>query len=128
VTGALAVLAAIVIPDTVGSGVVRVNPLAALACLVVMGGAIIYVWLRLFEEAPRSSGLAAFVGVCATIAIVALPFQLWTLANDYGEPRPWARLKLYSPGIIVLTALVLAAVGRRITRHCSGPAGRDASP
>ena len=124
-TGTFAVLAAIFIPDTVGSGVVQVNPLAALACFAIMGGAIIYVWMRLFEEGPRSPRLAAFVGTCATIAILALPFQFWTLANDYGEPRPWVRLKLYAPGIIVLTALVLAAIGRRIIYHCSGPRPRN---
>ena len=126
-TGTFAVFAALFIPDTVGSGVVSVNLFAALACFAIMGGAIVYVWLRLFEEDGRSPRLAAFVGTCATVAILALPFQFWSLANDYGEPRPWVRLKLYSPGIIVLTALVLAAIGRGITHRCSGPAGRDAS-
>jgi hypothetical protein len=105
------------IPATVGSGVVAVNAIAAPACFAVIGGAISYVWMRLFEECPRSPRIAAFVGTCATIAILALPFQFWTLANDYGEPRPWVRLKLYSPGIIVLTALVLAAVCRSRTHH-----------
>ena len=128
VTGPFAVFAALFIPDTVGSGVVRVNPFAALACFAVMGGAIAYVWTRLFEEGTRPPRLAAFVGTCATIAILALPLQFWMLANDYGDPRPLARLKLYSPGIIVLTALALAAIGRGIIgRRRSGPAGRDAS-
>ena len=112
VTVTFAVFAALFIPGTVGSGIVRVNPFAALACFAVMGGAIVYVWTRLFEEGTRPPRLAAFVGTCATIAILALPLQFWALANDYGDPRPWVRLKLYSPGIIVLTALALAAIGR----------------
>src|SRR5688572_14499069 len=82
VTGTFALLAAIFIPDTVGSGVVRVNPLAALACFAIMGGAIIYIWMRLFEEHGRLSPSSAFVGVCSTIAIVALPFQFWNLAHS----------------------------------------------
>ena len=124
-TGTLAVFAGLFIPDTVGSGIVRVNPFAAMACFAIMGGAIIYVWMRLFEEGPRSPRLAALVGTCATVAIFALPFQFWTLANDYGDRRPWVRLKLYSPGIIVLVALVLAAIGRGMTYRRSRPAGRE---
>ena len=123
-TGAVAWLAVMFVPATVGSGIVRLNPTAAFACFAVMAGAILYVWLRLFEDAPRSAAATAVVGICATVAIVALPFQFWTLANDYGDPRPWVRLKLYAPGVIVLAALSLAAVTRGTTRRWSGPARR----
>jgi hypothetical protein len=126
-TGTFSLLGAIFIPATVGSGIVRVNPLAVMACFATMGGAIVYVWMRLYEQGQRSPRLATFVGTCATIAILALPFQFWALAKDYGEPRPWMRLKLYSPGIIALMAVVLVAIGRGIAHHRCGAGGRDAS-
>ncbi|HEX8340976.1 MAG TPA: hypothetical protein VF624_08720 [Tepidisphaeraceae bacterium] len=126
-TGTFAVLAALFIPSTVGSGAVRVNPFAVVACFAVMSGAVIYVWMRLFEEISPAPRLAAFVGTCATIAILALPFQFWTLASDYGDPRPRVQMKVYCPGIIVLGALVLATIGRGIAHRCSRPAGGDAS-
>jgi len=135
VTGAFAILAAVFIPPTVGSGVASVNPFAALSCFAIIAGAIIYVWMRLFEEADPLQGVSVFVGVCSTIAIIALPFQFWTLAHSYGEPNPWLRVKLFSPtllrpnlywpGVIVIAALVLAAIGRGITQHCTGPARRN---
>lgn len=135
VTGTFAVLAAIFVPDTVGSGVVRVNPFAALACSAIMGGAVVYIWMRLLDEAGKWSGASAFVGVCCTIAIIALPFQFWTLADSYGGPNPWLRVKLFSPtrfrlslywpGAVVIAALGLAAIGRGITRHRTGPARRN---
>ena len=135
--GTFAVFAAIFIPDTFGSGVVRVNPFAALACFAVMGGAIVYIWMRLFEENGRFTASSAFLGVCATIAIIALPFQFWILAHSYGGSRPWLQLKLYSPtllrpnlywpGLIVICALFLAAVSRGITRFRSRP-GRRRGP
>ena len=134
VTGAFAVFAAMFVPDTVGSGDVRVNPLAAMACFAIMGGAIMYIWTRLSEETGQFSVALGFVGICCTIAIIALPFQFWALADSYGEPYVWLRLELFSPtlfrpalywpSLIVITAVLLAAIGRAITKHPTGSARR----
>src|SRR5439155_15575561 len=95
--------------------------------------AIIYIWMRLFEESGRFSAASGLVGICSTIAIIALPFQFWTLAHSYGRPIPWLQLfaptmlrpSLYWPGLIVIGALALAAISRGITKHWNGRAGRS---
>src|SRR5688572_7062789 len=122
----LMAVSVLMLPPNTGSGVV--NPFAALACFASMAAAILYVWLRLLEDRRWSKAAAALVGVCATVAILALPFQFWNLAKDYGEPRPWGlRLKVFFPGMLVCAALLLAALGGGITRQCSGPPRRQAA-
>jgi hypothetical protein len=119
----LGAFAAWFIPSTVGSGITYRNPDAAAAAYLIWLASIVYIWLRAFDERPRSRLLAGFIALCGTVAVIAVPMQLDAWDGDPGHPQPRFRLALLWPGIIAGVAVLGAAFGRVLTRRCSGPAG-----
>jgi hypothetical protein len=90
--------AASFIPPTVGSGITYRNTDAAAAAYLIWLASIVYIWLRVFDESPRSRLLAAFIALCGTVAVIAVPMQIDAWDGDPGWPQP------------------------RFALHCSGPA------
>lgn len=118
------VFAVLFIPSTYGSGVIRQNPVAAGAGYLIWLASIVYIWLRVFEERPRSRLLAGFVALCGTVTVIAVPMQIDTWVSDPGHPQPRFRLALLWPGIVATVAMFGAAAGRVLSRRWSGPGPR----
>jgi hypothetical protein len=111
------VFAVLFIPSTYGSGVTRQNPLAAAAGYLIWLASVIYIWLRVFEERPRSRVLAGFVALCGTVAVIAVPMQIDTWVGDPGHPQPRFRLALLWWGIVATVAVFGVAAGRVLTHR-----------
>lgn len=114
--GAVAVL---FIPATYGSGVIRQNPIAAGAAYLIWLTSVIYIWLRVYEEKPKSKFLASFTALCGTVAVIAAPLQFRALAGDPGYPQPRFRVALLGPGITGIAAVCGFVVGRVLARAFS---------
>jgi hypothetical protein len=120
-TGCFAVFAVVFIPSTYGSGAIRQNPHAAWAGYLIWFASIVYIWLRVFDERPKSRTLATFIALCGIVAVISVPLQLRALVGDPGHPQPRFRLPLLWPGIIAVVALLGAATGRILASRRSGP-------
>ena len=120
VVGCFGVFAVLFIPSTYGSGVIRQSPTAAGAGYFIWGASIVYVWLRIFDGRPVSHVVAAFVGICGTVALIAVPLQVRALVGDPGFSQPRLRLPLLWPGIIAMGAVLGAAIGDVLLRWFDG--------
>jgi hypothetical protein len=113
------------VSEHTNTGVPFPNPPRVFGTYAVWLLGVMYVWQRLREDKRWPCRGLASIGVAATVALVALPIQLLIWREDPGHPQSRFRLTLW-PLVLTLLSLLVAAIGRGITRRCSGPAA-DAS-
>lgn len=105
-----------VMPPIMGSGRIGSNVFWAPAWWTAFALLDAYVWLRIRESKPLSRSGALLTGLGATGVLFALALIL----VDWKPNVPLL-------SVACAASFVVAAVGRWITRRCTGPAGQNGS-
>jgi peptidoglycan/LPS O-acetylase OafA/YrhL len=117
----------VVAPPYVGSGIIRANPFSLLPALAVLALALVYVALRVEEDVKWPCFGLGLVAFGAVVAVVAVPVQVLIWREDPGTPQSRWRPELMWPLPFAIFGLLLAAIGRGLTRRCSRPPRREAA-
>jgi hypothetical protein len=106
----------VVMPPLVGSGLIGFNVFWTPTWWITFGFLDAYVWLRIRESRPLSRSGGLLTGLGGTGALIALALILL----DWKPNVPLL-------SVVCAASFVVAAVGRWITRRCTGPAGQNGS-